>query len=154
MSLAVGYQNAFYSNGETTGGFLGSTFAAGELIVMPILPAKITFGARHEFQNSVIGNFFYDDGAYLNVSYQTVTRLVGSLWGSYDHREFRGVPMGPRLDDLVQVGAILDYYLRSWALVGVSYSLARNRTDYAEAQGLSGANYTKHQIFARAGITY
>jgi len=154
VGLAVGYQNAFYSNGETTNGFLGSTFAAGELVVLPILPMKVTFGARHEFQNSVIGNFFYDDGAYLNVSYQTVTRLVGSLWGSYDHKDYRGVPMGPRLDDLIQTGAILDYYLRSWALIGASYSLARNSTDYTAAQGLSGANYTKHQVFARAGITY
>jgi hypothetical protein len=154
VALAVGYQNAFYSNGESTGGFLGSTFAAGELVVMPILQTRITFGAKHEFQNSVIGNFLYDDGAYINASYQTPTRLVGSLWGSYDHKEYRGVPMEPRLDNLVQAGAILDYYLKSWALIGVSYALARNTTDYAPAQGLSGANYTKHQIFARAGITY
>jgi len=154
VSLALGYQNAFYSNGDSTGGILGSTIAAGELIVMPITQAKITFGLRHEFQNSVIGNFYYDDGAYLSLAYQTVTRLVVGLWGSYDHRQYLGVPMGPRLDDFVQAGAVLDYYVKSWALVGVSYSLARNATDYAAAQGLSGANYTKHQIFARAGITY
>jgi len=154
VSLALGYQNAFYSDGESTGGFLGSTIAAAELVVTPILPAKITFGLRHEFQNSVIGNFYYDDGAYASLAYQTVTRLIGQLWGSYDHKRYYGVPAAPRVDDTIQAGAILDYYMRSWAFAGASYSLATNSTDYAAAQGLSGANYTKHQVYARLGITY
>lgn len=154
VSLAVGYQNAFYSNGESTSGFAGSTIAAGELVVTPILATKIIFGARHEFQNSVIGNFYYDDGAYLALSYQTVTRLIGQVWGSYDHKRYYGVPASPRVDDLLQASAMLDYYLKSWAFAGVSYSLARNQSDYALAQTLSGTNYTKHQVFARVGITY
>jgi hypothetical protein len=158
VSLALGYQNAFYSNGQSTFGFFGSTLALGELVVMPILTSKITFGARHEFQNSVIGNFFYDDGAYLALSYQTVARLIAQTWASYDHKQYYGLPgINPRIDDLIQAGAMLDYYLKTWAFAGVSYTLALNRSDYMSTQGvadLSGTNYTKHQVFARVGITY
>jgi len=156
IALAMGYVNAFYSNGTSTFGFLGSTILTAELVVMPILPAKITFGVRHDFQNSVIGNFYYDDGAYLSLSYTTISRLVGSLWTSYDHKRFYDVPGLPgnvRTDDYVQVGAVLDYYLRSWLYGGVSYTLGLNKSD-ADQTGLSGTTYTKHQVFARIGITY
>jgi len=159
IALAVGYVNAFYSDGTSTAGFLGSTLLTAELVVMPILPAKIIFGVRHDFQNSVLGNFYYDDGAYLSLSYMTVSRLVGNLWGSYDHKRFYGLPVqqapsGQRIDDYVQAGAMLDYYLRSWLYAGVSYNLALNESDAATFTGLSGTTYTKHQVFARLGITY
>ena len=156
ISLAAGYQNSFYSSGTTTYGFLGSTLLAAELVVMPILPAKITLGVRHEFQNSVIGNFFYDDGAYVAISYTTIARLVGSLWGRYDHNRFfdvPGVPGGERVDDSVRAGAVLDYYLRSWIYAGASYTLNLNDSN-AAGRGLTGTTYAKHQVFARIGITY
>jgi len=156
IALAMGYLNAFYSNGTSTYGFLGSTILTAELVVMPILPAKITFGVRHDFQNSVIGNFYYDDGAYLSLSYMTVSRLIGNLWGSFDHKRFYDVPGLPgnrRTDNFVQAGVVLDYYVRSWIYGGVSYTLGLNDSD-ADATGLSGTTYTKHQAFARVGITY
>lgn len=163
IALAMGYINAFYANGTSTGGFLGSTLLTAELIVMPILPARITFGLRHDFQNSVLGNFYYDDGAYLSVSYMTVSRLVGNLWGSYDHKRFYGLPPqqtagGQRTDDFVQAGAMLDYYMRTWLYAGASYTLALNESTAASndltSTSLSGTTYTKHQVFARLGITY
>lgn len=158
ISLALGYQNAFYSNGATTGGFLGSTTAAGELVILPIFSTKVAFGVHHDFQNSIIGNFFYDDGAYASLSHQTMARIVGQVWAAYDHRRYYGLPAGPaldpRIDDLVQATVLFDYYLKSWAYGGLSYMLAHNQSSYAPDQGLSGTNYTKHQIFARVGLTY
>ncbi|HEY4188104.1 MAG TPA: hypothetical protein VGP07_23715 [Polyangia bacterium] len=156
ISLGLGYQNAFYSSGATTGGFWGSTTAAGELVILPIFATKITFGVHHDFQNSVVGNFFYDDGAYASLAHQTVARLVGQLWAGYDHRRYYGLPgsTDARIDDLIQATASVDFYLKPWAYVGLSYMLAHNSSDYLPNMNLSGTNYTKHQIFARVGFTY
>jgi hypothetical protein len=160
ISLAFGYQNAFYAQGSSTSGFLGSTTAAGELVIMPLMSTRITVGGRHDFQNSVIGNFYYGDGGYASIAQQTVAKLVGQLWGSYEHRRYYGLPAGlaggstSRTDDLVQAGALLDYYLKSWAYAGISYTLARNTSDAVTAASVPGVNYTKHLIFARLGVTY
>jgi len=157
VALALGYQNAFYSFGQSTGGLLGSTTAAGELVILPLFSTKITFGAHHDFQNSVIGNFFYDDGVYALLSHQVIGRVVAQLWGAYDHRRYYGLPTGevdPRIDDLVQASAMADYFMRSWAFVGLSYMLTHNKSNELNPGAASGANYTKHQIFARVGVTY
>lgn len=162
IALALGYQNAFYSSGASTGGFLGSTTAAGELVILPIYSTKIAFGIHHDFQNSVVGNFFYDDGGYVTLSHQAVAKLVGQLSASYDHRRYYGLPGGldPRIDNLIQGTALLDYYLKTWAFAGVSYILAHNQSDYAPPTGgpstsyTDHTNYTKHQVFARVGLTY
>src|SRR5450432_49242 len=157
VAVGFGYQNDFYSNGATTSGFLGSTTVAAELVVLPLMFTRVVLGGRHDFQNSVIGNFFYDDGVYASLSQQTVAKLVGQVWVSYDHRRFYGLhdAPDPRVDNLVQAGAIFDYYLKNWAYAGLSYTLALNRSDYKPMDmTLSGATYTKQQIFARVGITY
>jgi len=157
VAVALGYQNAFYSNGPSTSGFLGSTTAMAELVVLPLFSTKLTFGAHHDFQNSVIGNFFYDDGAYALLSHQSIGRVVAQLSGSYDHRRFYGLPIGevdPRIDDYVQAIAMADYFLRSWAFAGLSYTLTHNSSNDLNPGAASGANYTKHQIFARLGVTY
>jgi len=158
VSLAFGYQNAFYATGKNTGGFLGSTTAAGELVILPLFSTKITFGAHHDFQNSVIGNFFYDDGVYASLAHQAVSRFIAQLWLAYDHKRFYGLPVGepnPRIDDLLQATATVDYYLRPWAFAGLSYTLLRNDSnDTLGGPTASGASYTKHQIFARIGLTY
>jgi hypothetical protein len=159
VALAAGYQNAFYSSGASTGGFLGSTTLAGELVVLPLVSTRLALGAHHDFQNSVIGNFYYDDGVYLSLAQQTAVGIVAQVWGSYDYRRYNGVSalggMDERKDNVVQAGAMFDYYLKSWAYAGLSYSLNLNRSDYqAMNSSLSGATYTKHQVFARLGITY
>jgi len=162
VALALGYQNAFYEYGPSTQGFLGTTTAAGELVILPLFSTKITFGAHHDFQNSVIGNFFYDDGVYASLAHQTVSRLIAQLWVAYDHRRYYGLPVGepsPRIDNLLQATATLDYYVRPWAFAGVSYMLLNNDSNetnvlFPGGPPLSGATYTKHQIFARVGLTY
>jgi hypothetical protein len=121
--------------------------------------ARLVLGFRHDFQNSVIGNFYYADGGYISFQYQSPTRLVAQLWGSYDYRRYRGLPTamggdGSRNDNFIQAGATLDYHLKSWAFVGVAYSLAYNQSDAPAVDFVSGANYVKHQVFARVGVTY
>jgi hypothetical protein len=160
VSIALGYQNAFYANGETTSGFLGSTTAAAELVILPITYTRISIGGKHDFQNSVIGNFYYSDGAYASLSQQAGGRVVGQLWASYEYRRYYGLPgfvpgtaaTEPRRDNVLQAGGVVDFYVQNWAYVGASYTLTRNQSDYQVA--LPGLNYNKHEIFARLGITY
>jgi hypothetical protein len=159
VALAVGYQNAFYSSGATTAGFLGSTTLAGELVVLPLVSTRLALGAHHDFQNSVIGNFYYDDGVYLSLAEQTTVGIIAQLWGSYDYRRYNGVSAlggtDERKDNVVQAGAMVDYFLKTWAYAGLSYSLNLNRSDYQVMNSsLTGASYTKHQVFARLGLTY
>lgn len=160
VAIAVGYQNGFYSNGTNSSGTFGPVLAAAELVISPIYTTKITVGVRHDFQNSVIGNFYYDEGAYASIAYQTLTKLIAQLWTAYDNRQYHGLAAAQpglglpdsRTDNGVQAGAMLDYYLKSWAYAGVSYTLLYNESN--AGGGLTGADYTKHQVFARLGVTY
>jgi hypothetical protein len=157
VQIFAGYQNAFYSSGPSTGG-AGSITAGAEVMLMPLINTRITLGGRHEFQPSVIGNFYYVDGVYLSLSQLTTFNLSTQVFGRYEHRRFEGVAGStePRVDDFAQVGASLDYYLKEWAYAGVTYSLLLNRSDFSPAGGgmLGGLDYTKHQVFARLGFTY
>jgi len=161
IALALGYQNAFYSGGANTSsdGFLGNMTMAGELTYLPIFQARLVLGAKHEFQNSVIGNFYYSDGGYASLTYQAPMRLIGQLWGSYEYRRYHGLPTaadgdGTRTDNFLQGGTSLDYHVNSWFFVGLSYSLTHNQSDAPAVEFVSGATYTKHQVFARLGVTY
>jgi hypothetical protein len=159
VTLQAGYHNSFYSSGPNTSGLLGSITVGAELTVTPTFNSRIIVGYRRDFQNSVIGNFYYNDSVYASAAHQTTFRLNSQLFGRYEHRKFEGVAGAgtePRIDDFVQVGAMLDYFVKSWAYAGVSYALQMNRSDFAPVGGgmLGGVDYTKHQVFARLGFTY
>jgi hypothetical protein len=58
-----------------------------------------------------------------------------------------------RTDDFVQVGAAVDYHARGWFYIGVGYSLMMNNVSSGDMV-MGRANYVKHQIFGRIGVTY
>ncbi len=151
-SLAVGYMNGFYSEGGSTNGFFGSTFAEVTFTVRPTQLSRFVLGGRHDFLNSVISNFAYQDTVYASYVQQIAGRLALDLSGRYAHVNYEGEVVDPsqanRVDNLFQVGATLDYFLRNWAYVGIGYSLLDNRSNIESAQ------YVKQQVFARLGITY
>ena len=67
--------------------------------------------------------------------------------------------MGSRADNVIVVGATLDYFIRNWAYCGVGYSMIGDLSGYHEpgpgGPGTGAAvDYVKHQVFARLGITY
>jgi Putative beta-barrel porin 2 len=150
--LAVGYMNAFYSDGGSTGGFLGSTFAELSLTVRPTQLSRIVLGGRHDFLNSVISNFALSDTVYLSYIQQIAGRLALDLSGRYQRLDYQGqfvdTSQTDRVDNLFQVGAVVDYFLRNWAYIGVGYSVVDNRSN------IPIAAYLKQQIFARLGVTY
>jgi hypothetical protein len=150
--LSVGYMNAFYSNGTSTSGFLGSTFAELTGTFRLTQLSRVVAGARHDFLNSVISNFAYRDTVYLSYVQQIASRLALDVSGRYAHLNYQGDFVDPaqigRVDDFWQAGVVLDYFLRNWAYVGVGYSLLDNRSN------IPSDEYVKQQVFARLGVTY
>jgi hypothetical protein len=150
----VGYVNGFYSSGGSTGGFLGSTFAQLELTVRPSQLSNFMVGARHDFINTVIANFAYEETVYASYIQQIAGRLALDLSGRYAYLSYSGNFVDPtqaasgRVDNLFQVGASLDYFLRNWVYLGVGYSLLDNSSSIAVD------SYLKQQVFARLGVTY
>src|SRR5262249_24704694 len=77
--VALGYANAFYSSGASTGGFLGSTYVALQATVTPTLLSRIIVGYHQDFANSVISAFYYDKTLYASYLQQIAGRLAFDL---------------------------------------------------------------------------
>jgi len=150
--LTVGYVNAFYSNGESTTGFLGSTYLDLAFTARLTQLSRAVVGFRHDFINAIISNFAYQDTAYVSYVQQIAGRLGLDLSGRYAHLSYQGATGDPtqqgRVDNFFQLGASLDYFLRNWAYVGVGYALLDNRSN------IPIDSYLKQQVFARLGVTY
>jgi hypothetical protein len=154
--LSVGYNNAFLSSGESTGGFWGSTFVEVAGTVRPTMLSRIVAGYRHDFTTAVISSFTYNETVYLSYVQQIAGRMALDISGRYVHRNYEGVFVDPsqtgRVDNFFQVGATFDYFLRNWTYVGVAYSMLSNTAD--NLPPTTSADYLKQQVFVRLGITY
>jgi hypothetical protein len=150
--LTLGYVNAFYSNGATTNGFLGSTYLDLAFTARLTQLSRAVVGFRHDFVNAVISNFAYQETAYASYVQQLAGRLALDISGRYAYLSYQGATGDPtqmgRVDNFIQVGATLDYFLRNWAYLGVGYSLMDNRSNIPLDE------YLKNQVFARLGVTY
>jgi hypothetical protein len=167
--LTLGYQNAFYtSNSATTTGFLGSTYLEAQVTLRPTLTSRIVAGYLHNFENSVISAFYYNESLYASYVQQLGGRFAFDVSGRYTHRDYQGFyaisPTMPvlatRVDNNFVVGATLDYFMRNWAFLGVGYALYTNAAsgDFSSVMGAgtfaSSVDYVKQQVFARVGISY
>jgi hypothetical protein len=158
MVLALGYNNAFYSSGATTGGFLGSTFADLSFTVRPTMLSRIVAGFRHSFENSFISNFYYSETVYASYVQQIGGRFALDLSGRYVFKDYQGLQtVDPgtvaRTDNFFQLGATIDYFVRNWMYAGVGYALLANDGDVTSTTAMD-VNYVKQQVFVRLGITY
>jgi hypothetical protein len=151
-ALTLGYVNGFYSNGQSTEGFLGSTYLDLNFTARLTQLSRAVVGFRHDFLNTVISNFAYEETVYASYVQQIAGRLALDLSGRYAYLAYQGTTGDPtqmgRKDNFVQVGATLDYFLRNWAYLGVGYSLLDLHSNKPSN------DYLKQQVFARLGVTY
>jgi hypothetical protein len=163
VSLSLGYANNFSSSGATTAGIWGQTYIEAQATFNPTMTSRIVGGYKHDFANSVISSFYYDDAVYGSYVQQLGGRLAFDVSARLSHRRYEGLLFDPtmssRADNLITAGATLDYFIRNWIYAGVGYSLLANLSDYqTPANGLGmgshSVEYTKHQVFARLGLTY
>jgi hypothetical protein len=150
--LSLGYVNGFYSQGASTTGFLGSTYLDLAFTARLTQLSRAVAGFRHDFLNTVITNFAYQDTVYASYVQQIAGRLGLDLSGRYGRLSYQGqssdIMQEGRIDNFFQIGATLDYFLRSWAYLGVGYSFLDNRSN------IPVNDYLKQQVFARLGVTY
>jgi hypothetical protein len=154
---ALGYANALYSSGASTGGFLGSTYVDLQATITPTMLSRVTVGYHQDFQNSVISSFYYDYAFFASYVQQVAGRLALDLSGRFSHRQYEGLlfdATGKRTDNVVMGGVALDYFVRNWVYAGVGYSFNAVFSDYVLPQGGLPVDYVKHQVFARLGVTY
>jgi len=159
-NISAGYANAFYSSGTSTVGVWGSTAVDVQFTYTPGPTTQVAAGYHHDFQNALIGNFYYMDSVFLGVRQLIGGRLAVVASVRYDLRNYQGpdtndTAMGmeiTRHDNLLQAGATLDYGLRHGFYLGVGYSANILATDYQ--LGSKPLDYGKHQVFGRAGVAY
>jgi hypothetical protein len=167
--VSAGYTNGFYSCSGgvaacvSTSGITGSLYGNLEITYRPTLLGRVVVGYRHDFQNSVISTFYYGDQLYASYVQQIAGRFGLDLSGRYWRKDYRGYTpdqpdmLQPRVDNVFQVGATLDYFMRNWAYAGIGYALIANSSSpdtITLAGTVASLNYTKHQVFARLGLTY
>jgi hypothetical protein len=153
LNFGVGYANAFYSTGTSTSG-LSNLAGLLELTYKPTLLTSLLLGYRHEFRNSIIGNFADVDAVYFSLAQQIASRISLGLHAKYELRRYKGLPGDvPRTDNYTQAGAQADYFVQEWLYAGIGYLLLLNRTDADTTLG-GGVQYTKHLILGRLGFIY
>jgi hypothetical protein len=162
VNVALGYANGFYDTARPgPSGFRGNFSATADGIYHPTMLTTVAVGYRHDFQNAVLGDFYYVDAVYLNLGQAIAGRLGLGITARYESREFQNIHLADgsfisRHDNYWQAGANLDYHMKEWAYAGVAYSLMSNSSPYEPptSQDPGRVNYLKQLVFARLGLTY
>jgi hypothetical protein len=160
LAVGLGFADAIYDQ-ETINPSGVSNLAAG--VGLTFNATELTsFGASyaHEFRDSpVLGSYYDLDSADLAVS-QRVGPVQLSAGGRYEYRRYHGfqnaMPLG-RKDHIFQTRVHADYQLQRWFYAGVSYTNLISRSSDSGAGvtlQLPEADYSKHVILGRLGITY
>jgi hypothetical protein len=159
LVVGVGYADAAYdaegvnpTGASNLAANVGLTFNATELT---------TFGASysHEFRDSpVLGNYYDLDAADLAIRQKLGPVTLGAA-GRYEYRRYHGAQMGApvaRVDNIFQTRVQADYQLQRWFYAGASYTNMISRSDDSggPSELIPQADYTKHVVLGRLGITY
>lgn len=163
LNLAAGYNNAFYSSGDSPSGF-GNVGIVTEVNYTIDILSRFGIGYHHDFANSpFVGQYYNMDAIYGAYQQMIASRVVTYLYGRYENRRFGGLAAGTSRTDNYMVGGVsVDYMIGKFLLVGASYSLNLNRSDEtvpppvppATTATYTGINYTKHVLLVRVGAVY
>jgi hypothetical protein len=148
--LSAGYGNGFYATGPNYSSFLLNA----ELRFAPLATLHTAIGYSHQFQDSVIANFFVDDNVYARAVAQLFARLLIQGQASVIFRNYQGIPMTimgfqfcgnttctstNRNDTLFHFDASVSYPIKDWLLIGASYSIFSDTTDFFVRDATTGA---------------
>jgi hypothetical protein len=153
VNIAAGYNNAFYSGGDSVSGF-GKVGIVTEVNYSLSVLSRFGLGYHHDFVNSpLLGGYYNMDAVYGAFQQMVASRVVTYLFGRFEYRKF-GSDTG-RIDDSVTGGVALDYIMGRFLLAGASYSLNFNRTvQNSGSNSTPDTNYTKHTLLFRLGAVY
>jgi hypothetical protein len=157
VNLGLGYADSIYDSNVQGPSGLSNLLARAALIFAPFTLTSFSIGYEHKFVDSpFIGNFYDVDGAAAAVSQQVGSFILRAFY-SYEYRRYNGlqamIPVDRR-DHIQRAGLVADYFVQRWFFAGVGYSAMVNRTKDSNAAAFPAADYTKHVILGRLGITY
>jgi len=160
ISLGAGYSDASYDG--SVGGPSGADSISGAVELSYRLGALTQFGLGygHTFRNSpIVGTFYNVDSVYAGMNQLIASRLAIGLRGRYEYRRYDGIQSGgmtiERTDNVLTVGAQMDYFIKRWFYAGVVYALTFNSSTETPATAtVTGVDYAKHQILGRVGVLY
>lgn len=159
--VGIGYATGFYQGPATNPTGLSNLAVAIEGTYRPTVFSTLIAGYRHEFRNSVIGDYYDVDSPYIAAGHIFASRLMTAVFTKYEYRryagvrdEVSGVPVA-RTDHTVQMGVQADYFIQNFFFAGVGYQLRVNgsNTD-AATSSMVGLDYLKQQILLRVGVVY
>jgi hypothetical protein len=157
LNAAVGYAAGNYQNVMSPTG-LSNLAGAFDLTYSATRTTSLGLGYKHEFQNSpIIGNYYDSDATYLQLRQSIAARVIFGASVRYENRRYRGfidpatMKDAERKDNMFVAGAVVDWFIQKWLYAGASYGLSLNRV----TQNVNiPADYTKHLVFGRVGVSY
>jgi len=144
--VSGGYGNGFYDTGENVSTWLAT--AELRYAIGPTLRSAI--GYTHGFADALIGNFYIDHTIYGRVSAQLGARWQARALGEIRFRSYGGIHDAmdllfcgdascpkTRSDTLPRLEVGTDYALTPWLILGASYLIQNDTTDFF-VQGTNG----------------
>lgn len=160
VNLGAGYADAYYKSDRPTPSGWGQLLGLASLNYNPITFTNVILSYEHKFVDSpFIGNFYDDDEATLGLSQQLGAFILRGSY-NYAYRRYHGFAgtsttvLETRKDHLQRATVDADYYLQRWFYAGFSYKAFLNRATDVLVISPFAADYTKHVILGRLGITY
>ncbi len=151
----IGYGNAFYQNNAPSYNSVLGVFELGYQFG-PF--AKFKLGYEHLFQDAMLASYYTDELVYLGYDHTIATRFILFARGEYRFRKYNGIPASFGLTETSQnlVGLSLgaDYQIKDWIYVGLGYDLQLQNRSGGGAANVYAPNFTKHQVFAKVGVSY
>jgi len=139
--LMGGYGNGFYSSGENVSTWLATAelrYALGPTL-------RTAIGYSHDFADALIGNFYIDHTLYARATAQFGERWQARVKGEVRFRSYGGIHDTPSIglvfcgdascgkfrdDTLPRLEVGTDYALTPWLILGASYILQNDTTDF------------------------
>jgi len=154
--VKLGYGNSFHPSGTTSYSMILATAELGYQF-SPF--AKLRFGYNHDFYDSLFGNYFTDEKIYLRYDHMIASRFLLHLDGSYRYRDYGGLEGVPNVTELtahvVALGLGFDWQIKEWIYVGIGYDLQLNNVASGPKNvNIFAADYSKHQVFGKVGVSY
>lgn len=157
--LKIGYGNSFHDNGPSYNLVIGQ--AEISYYIGPF--AKIKLGFEHRFDDSFFFNYFMDEKVYLGYDHLIINRILAHVQGEYRYRSYYGEDSTQKemraTNHIVSLDVGLDYKIRDWIDLGVSYNLGLRDLASFEIANVSNAqyfvdDYVKHQVMGKIEVAY
>lgn len=144
-SVEVGYLSQTYNN-PLIAPFDGLSFAAkGKWLVTPLV--TVSFGAERGVAETITPEFDarLDTIYSAQIDYEFLRNVIAYAGAKHRHEEFRGTP---RIDDIVQFSAGVDYLMNRHLRVGLRY-------DYQDRDStIPVFNFDRHMVTINAKAQY